>query len=160
MKEWNKETKTDPDRFKPSLDPHLTLRRKMFNLTTIGVGDDNQFELGFMESVLRQDPCNEDALMTLGHAYTRLGHYEKGLDIDRRLVRLRPSDPTAFYNLACSCALLGKIDEAFVALDRAIALGYRDAEYMMGDPDLAALREAPRFVRLLNRIKGETASES
>ena len=149
----------DRDRFAPRRDPRLSLRRKTFKLDSVG-GDDERFEIGFMEGVVREDPCNEDALILLGHAYTRLGDYEKGLDIDRRLVRLRPSDATAFYNLACSCVLTGKRDEAFSAMERAVILGYDDAEYMTGDPDLASVRDDPRFLRLLNRIRRRASAES
>jgi len=159
MSQPSEKKHANPGRFAPRRDPRLSLSRKTFELDSIG-GDDERFELDFMEGLVRQDPCNEDALMLLGHAYTRLGDYEKGLDIDRRLVRLRPSDSTAFYNLACSCALTGKREEAFSAMEHAVMLGYDDAEYMTTDPDLASVRNDPRFPKLLNRIKRRTAARS
>jgi len=114
-------------------------------------GDD--FEVRFYEDVLRKDPCEESSLIMLGHMYTRRGQYEKGLEIDRRLVRLRPQDPIAFYNLACSLSLLGRIDEAFEALEQAVAKGYREVDHLMSDSDLASLRRDPRFEPFCRRLR-------
>jgi len=160
MKGPGKETAPDPDRYKPQFDSRLTLRRKPFEVFGVGGDDDEQFELSFMESVLKHDPCNEDVLMLLGHAYTRRGEYEKGHNLDRRLVRLRPADPTAYYNLACSCSLLRKIDDAFTALKRATSLGYRDVNHMLKDPDLANLRGDWRFRRFVKGILSGSAQDS
>ena len=141
-------------------DARLSLRPARFELSCIRDNDDAQFEMSFMENVLNRDPCNEDVLMLLGHAYTRRGDYEKGLDIDRRLVRLRPGDPTAYYNMACSLSLLRKLDDAMLALQQAASLGYRDVKFMLKDPDLANLRQDDRFGKFLRRIKGQLTNDS
>jgi len=158
MKPPTHKSRPDTDRFKPGFDHRLTLSRKAIDLR--GAGDDEQFEVRFMESLIERDPCNEEALMLLGHAYTRMGDLRKGLDIDRRLVRLRPADPTAYYNLACSCSLLEMLDDAFAALERAAALGYRDVDYMSTDPDLANARRDGRFQRLIECMRRERAERS
>jgi tetratricopeptide (TPR) repeat protein len=75
------------------------------------------------------------------------------LQIDRRLVQLRPTDALAHYNLACSYALLKKVDSAIKALRKAIELGYRDFRYMREDRDLDALRRDPRFRQLLRECE-------
>lgn len=106
---------------------------------------DEAFEIKFFEDVLKADPCEEGSLIMLGHIYTRQGKYEQGLDMDQRIVRLRPDDPVAFYNLACSLSLVGRIDEAFNALEQAVRRGYEDAQHLLEDPDLARLREDERF---------------
>ncbi len=56
-------------------------------------------------------------------------------------------DPVAFYNLACSHALLSQLDAAFEALDRAVRLGFRPLESIDRDPHLENLRADPRFPR-------------
>lgn len=137
--------------FSPKRDPLLTLQPAIFELSSFRRADE-QFERQFLEEVVSNDPCNEDALMVLGHVYTTHGEYEKGLDIDRRLVRLRPSDPTAHYNLACSHSLMGHPDDALAALERAVSLGYRDLGHLMKDPDLAGLRQDMRFRSIISRI--------
>jgi len=132
-------------------DPRFSLVPLQLRLAGASAVDDERFELQFYEEVLRQDPCNEDVLMALGHAYTTRGEYQKGLEVDRRLVRLRPEDPTAFYNLACSYSLTGRLDDSILTLEQAIRLGYKDFAHMLKDPDLENLRKDERFRRLIAR---------
>jgi len=141
-------------------DPHLTVPRAAMKVSGLAREDYERFELGFLEEILARDPCNEDALMLLGHAYTRRGDLEKGLLMDQRLVRLRPNDAVAYYNLACSHSLLGQVDEAFAAIEKAISLGYSDLKHMLTDPDLERLRKAPRFRRFIRRLLGSRAGDS
>ncbi len=110
------------------------------------------FEVAFYERARRRDPDSGPVLEALGHAYTQSGRLEDGLTVDRRLVELRPGDPIARYNLACSHALLGDKSEALDALERAIELGYDDREHLEKDSDLDSLRSEPRFVALIARL--------
>lgn len=110
-----------------------------------------EFEIAFYEALVRKYPDFPEALMALGDAYTRRGWHEKGLAVDLRLTQLKCQDPIAWYNLACSYALLRRSDEAFEALQRAFALGYDDLAHLMRDPDLALLRRSPKLRRLLEQ---------
>ena len=109
--------------------------------------------LPLYESAIEEDPEDLPALYWLGHAYTRLGKHEEGLEMDLRLTALRPEDETARYNLACSHALVGNREEAFETLEEAIRLGYREPAHMREDPDLASIREDPRFREILERLE-------
>ena len=108
-----------------------------------------EFEIRFYEKLVTAYPDFIDALVPLGHAYTRLGFYDKGLHIDLQLVQLRGSDSVVWYNLACSYALLKQLDESATSLRRAIELGYRDFQHLQNDPDLLNLRRAPQYQELL-----------
>jgi tetratricopeptide (TPR) repeat protein len=112
---------------------------------------DLDFEISFYEGILKRDPNLVDVLVPLGHAYTDGGYYEKGLEIDVRLSRLRPKDPLVFYNLACSHSVLGQITPALESLDKALSLGYSDFRFLMQDPDMENLRKSPRFEQLLRK---------
>lgn len=68
-----------------------------------------------------------------------------------RYVATATDDASALYNLACARARLGNKDSAFAALDRAITVGFRDAAHIQADPDLASLREDPRFKQALEQ---------
>jgi tetratricopeptide (TPR) repeat protein len=111
------------------------------------------FELDFFAGVLERHPDYVDVLRVQGNNLTLKGRYAEGLQIDRRLVHLRPGDALAHYNLACSYALLKKIDPAIKALRSAVELGYRDFRYMREDRDLDALRHDPRFRQLLHECE-------
>jgi tetratricopeptide (TPR) repeat protein len=51
----------------------------------------------------------------------------------------------AWYNLACTEAARGKLDEAFADLNRAIENGLISPGELSSDPELKSLRDDPRF---------------
>ncbi|MBI4341772.1 MAG: hypothetical protein HY599_00220 [Candidatus Omnitrophica bacterium] len=118
------------------------------------------FEISFYEKLLRVYPQFVDVLTPLGDAYTRRGLYEKGLEIDLRLAQMRQKDPVTWYNLACSYSLLNRLDDALVALRRALELGYADAEYLLQDPDLLNLRQSPQYRQFLTAFPDLAAKSS
>ena len=130
-------------------DKRLTLPQRFIPLKSrLQPYDQRDFDIAFFEQVIASDPCHEDALLFLGTAYTERGDNEKGFQMDMRLVRLRPQDPVAHYNLACSYSLLSQLDQAFDALTEAICCGYRDLDHLESDPDLAGVRADPRYREL------------
>jgi Flp pilus assembly protein TadD len=111
------------------------------------------FELEFFARILERHPNFVDVLRVQGNNLTLKGRYPEGLQIDKRLVQLRPTDPLAHYNLACSYALLKRQDQALRTLRRAVELGYRDFCYMREDRDLDSIRTDPRFRQLLREYE-------
>lgn len=72
----------------------------------------------------------------------------------RKGVKLLPDDPTWHYNLACSLAYFAdRQEEAFDELEKAIDLGFRDAEHIAADADLKRLEKLPRYGELLEYAK-------
>jgi tetratricopeptide (TPR) repeat protein len=117
---------------------------------------DTAFELGFFESVLRNDPQCVEAIEILGGLYTKVGRIADGLRMDRKLVRLQPANATAHYNLACSLALSRRYADALRSLRHAIGLGYRDFEWMSHDPDLQGLMGHPEFGSMVAQLKPQS----
>ena len=113
------------------------------------------FELDFFSGVLQRFPDYVDVLRLMGHLLTLKGRFHEGLQIDRRLARLRPRDPLVHYNLACSYALLKRADLSIQTLRRAIELGYSDFRYMREDHDLDFIRHDPRFRQLLREYENK-----
>src|SRR5579885_605691 len=113
---------------------------------------DPEFDIKFFESIHRRDPRYADVIEILGGLYTKTGRINDGLRMDRKMVRLQPDNATAHYNLACSLALVKRKADALRALERAIELGYNDAEWMQQDPDLEGLKESPAFKKLLAQL--------
>jgi Flp pilus assembly protein TadD len=116
----------------------------------------NRFLEEFLEIAVERHPDNVDALAELGQVCTRLGHWERGLAVDRELVRLVPSNPTVHYNLGCSQALLGLTDAALDSLSQAAELGYDDWAFLESDEDLVSLRGDERFRALIEQIRART----
>ena len=120
------------------------------------IADQNQldFEIEFFGRVLERRPDFVDVLRVMGNNLTLKGRYAQGLQLDKRLISLRPTDPLAHYNLACSYALLKRPDHALRSLRCAVELGYRDFRYMCEDRDLESIRSDPRFSKLLCEYDG------
>lgn len=117
--------------------------------------NDPDFEISFLEGVLKHRPNYIDALAPLAEAYTRRGWYEKGLEIDKRLAFLCKDDPVVHYNLACSLALSGYTAKALGALKRAVRLGFSDVEYIRKDADLKSLATYAPFQKWLSGLSQE-----
>ena len=112
------------------------------------------FELEFFGKVLANVPDFADALRAQACNLTMKGRLQDGLVVDEKLVTVRPTDPTAHYNLACRYALLKQRDKAIVALRKAVELGYRDFDFIKEDHDLDSIRKDPRFRKLLKEYQG------
>lgn len=97
----------------------------------------------------------------LGWAQLHLGRNEDAVRSYERAFQLgippgRATRGVAWYNLACAYARLGRSDQAFAALDSAVAQGMVERRLFDTDEDLAALRSDPRFARLLARLPAAT----
>ena len=114
---------------------------------------DLAIKIEFMEGLVRRDPDYVDALQLLGDHYTQRGRYAEGLKVDERLARLEPRSPLVFYNLACSCSLMGQFARAALALEKALQLGYRDFRWLARDPDLRKLRQQPVYRDIEAKIR-------
>jgi tetratricopeptide (TPR) repeat protein len=130
--------------------PVKSTARKKLNRAT---QRDLDTRIEFMEGLVRRDPNYVDALQLLGDHYTQRGRFNEGLKVDERLARLEPENPLVFYNLACSYSLTEEFDRAVLALEKALALGYRDFAWLAKDPDLKKLRQQPVFEDIKAKIR-------
>ncbi len=110
------------------------------------------FEIEFLGKILERDPLYADALRVHANNLAAKGFHARALQVDRRLVRLLPDRSIPWYNLACSYAVLGMVDPALSALQRALELGYRHLDHLRRDPDLKTLRRDPRYQRMVRRF--------
>ena len=79
----------------------------------------------------------------------RTGDTKAMVGICREGVKLLPDDPTWQYNLACALAYMKNPEPALDALEKAIDLGFRNAEAIKNDTDLKRLEKQPRFKELV-----------
>ncbi len=74
----------------------------------------------------------------------------------KKLLELKKSHPTSaelLYNIACTFARVGKLDDAVGALRSAVDNGWWDMRAAAADPDLAAIRSREDFAILAKRAK-------
>ncbi|MDD5194309.1 MAG: hypothetical protein PHQ96_01375 [Candidatus Omnitrophica bacterium] len=110
-------------------------------------------EIRFYENLIKERPNFIQALVSLGNAYTSKGFYREGLEVDKKLAKLKPEDPIIHYNLACSLSLLEEVEEAYKELKKAVLLGYDEFSYILEDPDLENVRQHPHFKEFFTKIK-------
>ena len=114
---------------------------------------DLDIEIDFMEGLVQRAPGYLEALQILGDDYTRRGRYCDGLKVDQRLAQLKPDDSLVLYNLACSYSLTDRVDDALIALERALLLGYRDFKWLAEDPDLQKVRRHPLYQKIRAKLR-------
>jgi tetratricopeptide (TPR) repeat protein len=109
--------------------------------------------ISFFEGLVRRDPECVETLQILGDHYALRGKPEQSFKVDQQLARLQPHNPLVFYNLACGHSLSGEVDRAVEALEKALALGYRDFKWLAKDPDLRQLRQHPLYRNIETKIR-------
>jgi len=122
-------------------------------LARLAAQSQTDFELDFFAALLERRPDYVEALKAHAKNLAMAKRHHEGLQVDWRITKLRPEDPLARYNLACSLALTRHYDDALAELRKAVELGYRDFTFMMKDRDLDPIRRDPRFRALIREYE-------
>jgi ketosteroid isomerase-like protein len=101
---------------------------------------------------LEAHPENAFAWNRLGTSQVQQKKYADAVKSLERAVAIGGGGPVDYYNLACAHALSGDADQALDNVERAIGAGLRRREQYETDPDLASLRELPRFRALMDAL--------
>jgi adenylate cyclase len=94
------------------------------------------------------EPENARAHYLAGLLFLRLGDKTSGKPYIETALRLRPDDFGTIYNTACYYSMSGEIERALDVLEQK---QISNPAWMEHDPDLAALRDHPRFKAILAR---------
>ena len=97
-------------------------------------------------------PSNAFAWNRLGTSQVQQKKYAEAVKSLQRAIEIGGGAPVDFYNLACAHALAGNPDQALDNVERAIGAGVKRREQYESDPDLASLRELPRFKALMQPL--------
>jgi non-specific serine/threonine protein kinase len=100
------------------------------------------------EAHLRQVPEDARARILLSANYAGEGRQDDATREANLAMLLRPNEASVHYNAACTFCLMNQKAEAMDALAKAWRAGFRDADWVRGDPDLSILRGEPEFERL------------
>jgi tetratricopeptide (TPR) repeat protein len=103
-----------------------------------------------------------DAIHRKAMDYLNVKEYHQASQTFRAQCVLQPSNPVAYYNVACSESLLGNLDEALSYLNQSIDKGYRDLSHMKSDEDFDNIRQTDGFKMAcfrLNELINEKSPE-
>ena len=109
--------------------------------------------LEVIEGYLELNPDDARALYLGAGARIGVGDIEEGLEWASRAVEIDPEDTGILYNVACTYSLAGRIEKAIDFLERAVAAGFSQKEWIVNDGDLAPLREHSRYLTLINSME-------
>jgi tetratricopeptide (TPR) repeat protein len=101
------------------------------------------------EMAVQLDPLDAFSHASLAGLYRQANQmeaYEKHITIAKDLIKRETA-----YNRACFEAICGNTNEALALLKTALDLRQVEPDWVWRDPDLAALRETPRFEALIRR---------
>jgi serine/threonine-protein kinase len=106
-----------------------------------------------LREALDQNPHLHGVRPFLAMCLSAQGNHEAArAELDDDVKRTASVDPDIAYAVASVYALEGEQDQAFEWLNRSVALGNENKPCFEHDPNLASLREDPRFGELIRRI--------
>ncbi|HEV8033583.1 winged helix-turn-helix domain-containing tetratricopeptide repeat protein [Yoonia sp.] len=112
------------------------------------------------ERVLSENSSDSYALISGVGAFAKLGEAERAKQWALRVKAVDPDDPSIDYNIACAMALLGETDAALRTLEACLPRvdPVTFSVWVEQDTDLDALRDLPRFQRLVRDLDASTAA--
>ncbi|MEE9131361.1 MAG: PDZ domain-containing protein [Phycisphaerales bacterium] len=88
----------------------------------------------------------------------RDGDYDTAVRLIEQYLAEHPHHPIMLYNAACAYSLMGEPDRSASYLIRAVQAGFRDLDQIVGDPDLEAIREHPKYRVVIQRLQRRAAA--
>src|SRR3546814_20453214 len=98
------------------------------------------------------NPDDSWALVVGAVNLAELGDREQAIAWAERAIDASDDEPVICYNSARTFAVLGESNRALDLLERAVALGWGDREWLQNDSDLASLHGHPRLRDVLGSI--------
>jgi serine/threonine protein kinase/Flp pilus assembly protein TadD len=108
------------------------------------------------EKHLELHPDDSRALYFGANALAQLHDRAKSMEWAERALEREGEELQVLYNVACVYALLGEAEKAIDCLEKSATRGWGQREWMEHDPDLAPVRDHPRFRALMEASKSST----
>lgn len=94
--------------------------------------------------LLKINPSAAETMSLVAHYQANIGEREQALQYMARATALAPQNWTVQYNATTALVALGELEQAFVALKKALDLGY-SPQLVQVDKSLEQLRKLPQF---------------
>jgi tetratricopeptide (TPR) repeat protein len=105
-----------------------------------------------LDTITKENPSNSLAWLHLGASRQSLQQYEEAVAAYKHLEKDANYAPRALYREAASLARLNRKDDALAALDKAVDAGFVRLQLLQQDPDLASLRDDPKFRQIVAKV--------
>ncbi len=102
---------------------------------------------------VKSHPDDAIAHLRLGISRIHLKELTEGEKALEKAASLGLDRPLDLYNVACGYALAGRKEKALDWLERAVAAGFNNKQFLATDDDLVSLRGTKRFNDLLERLQ-------
>ncbi len=104
-------------------------------------------------SLFAQQDLAVQKLIEDGRAFYNEKDFQQSLERYSAAILRGSTDSSVAYNAACCAALTGQEDQSFDFIDKAIALGWMDAQHLQRDSDLNSLHEDPRWPEAIAKLE-------
>lgn len=108
------------------------------------------------EEVTKAEPANGLAWYRWGMSLHELGQYREAVEKYAQVERLNFSPGAAMFRTARAYVKLGEREKAMQWLLQAVDAGYVFPQMLGGDPDIAPLRDDPRFKPIADYVREQT----
>jgi adenylate cyclase len=105
--------------------------------------------VAYFPGYLARVPDDARAHILFAGCLAEVGQREQALQEADTALALGGSDGVMLYNLACVYCRMGEPDKGAETLAQAFAAGYSNVRWALADPDLASIRQHPKFVELV-----------
>ncbi len=105
------------------------------------------------EEIAKREPSNGQAWFRLGVARHNLKQYARAIAAWEQAEKNGFTPARSRYNIASAYSLLGKKDEAFEWLDKAVQAGFSQVQTLKSNADLARLHDDPRFQQVVEQAQ-------
>jgi Zn-dependent protease len=107
------------------------------------------------DRLMATDGAGTDALVALQWTLHDAGRWREAVAVGTRAFDAGTDvQATVAYNVACSAARAGQVDDALSWVERAVDAGFTDGELLDTDADLAPVRNTARFGDVRQRVGG------
>jgi adenylate cyclase len=111
-----------------------------------------RWALEVLQRQLDVRPDDTRAMYMKAAAHLELRERETAMIWAQRALSFDPDDPPVLYFMSCLYSRMGEIDEALGYLERAVSSGFSHGEWLLVDPDMAAIRHHPRFKAVIDKV--------